>query len=222
MAKTKSKYNTKHSTNQTIIEQSLGMINRYGMVHFRIDVLANSLSLSPGNITYHYAKREDIAHAIWDEFIHKLKGSVVRLPSLLDVKQLFLLIKGMCKLMYDYRGVVMYMGGDVCLTEHKQQMTGQYIKLCSDFVATSMQLLGQNQYMNIDEQTYSQTALNNRTIILCWWLGSHIVEQCIVKRAKRNNLEKAALWVLFSFYGDLTQKGKDEFHQIEKYIYKQK
>ena len=79
------------STREMILRRSLELINARGMVDFRIDTLAQSLGLSPGNITYHFSRKEDICVALWEQYLEDY-GQVVRsLTTLLDMKQLFLL-----------------------------------------------------------------------------------------------------------------------------------
>lgn len=97
------------STRELIIASANKIINRTGVVDFRIETLAQSLSLSPGNITYHFPKKEDIIAAIWEEYMAIMRDATAEMITpLLDIKQLFLYFRTAAAKAINYVGVTTY------------------------------------------------------------------------------------------------------------------
>ena len=105
------------STRRIILDRSREIINRIGAADFKIDVIAGELELSPGNITYHFSRKDDICIALWEELMDRLDFNVI-MSKMLDLKQLFLALRAVNGLLWDYRGVVMSRGGDVRLVKN--------------------------------------------------------------------------------------------------------
>ncbi len=102
-----------YSTREIIISEAVEMLNEVGMVDFRIDDLAKRLNLSPGNITYHFSKKEELSNAIWHKFCERLLSLDIMITKIIDLKQFFLYLKSVLDVIYDYRGIVMYRSGDI-------------------------------------------------------------------------------------------------------------
>ncbi|MEG2318629.1 MAG: TetR/AcrR family transcriptional regulator, partial [Rikenellaceae bacterium] len=51
---------TNVTTRELIMQKTLEIVNDRGMADFRVDLLSSTLGLSPGNITYHFDKKEDL------------------------------------------------------------------------------------------------------------------------------------------------------------------
>ncbi len=106
----------KQSTHEAILKVSNELINKMGMSAFRIDSVAKQLDISPGNITYHFGRKEDIATAIWQNCSTKIKDSCnLYISPLIDIKQLYLLITHIITILYKHRGVVSHKNSDVGL-----------------------------------------------------------------------------------------------------------
>lgn len=102
------------STKEAILTGACEIINSVGMADFRIDTLAKELDISPGNVTYHFPKKEDIATAIWQQCNHEvMQGARHYISPLMDLKQLFLLLRHVVYTCYLYRGVACYKSGDI-------------------------------------------------------------------------------------------------------------
>lgn len=201
------------STREMILRRSLELINTKGMVDFRIDTLATSLGLSPGNITYHFSRKEDICVALWEQYLEEY-GQVVRsLTTLLDIKQLYLLNRINIQLNYKYRGVVVFRSADLGamsrdieagrINENDHMQIGSRV----------MQLLEQNGYITkgMTHEILLGTHIYHY-IMMRWCIN--FAYQAYKPEEVESKLDYLALMSLHAIYPALSKKGQDEFAEI--------
>lgn len=201
------------STREMILRRSLELINAKGMVDFRIDTLATSLGLSPGNITYHFSRKEDICVALWEQYLEEY-GKVVRsLTTLLDIKQLYLLNRININLNYKYRGVVVFRSAD--LGAMKRDQAAGRVNEDEHFAIARrvMILLKQNGYLekNTTEEIIEGTHIYHY-IMMRWCIN--FAYQAYTPQEVESKLDYLALMSLHALYPTLSQKGRDEFAEI--------
>lgn len=201
------------STREMILRRSLELINTKGMVDFRIDTLATSLGLSPGNITYHFSRKEDICVALWEQYLEEY-GQVVRsLTTLLDIKQLYLLNRISINLNYKYRGVVVFRSAD--LGAMNRDMEAGRVNEEEHFAIARrvMTLLGQNGYL--DKAATEDIIEGTHTyhyIMMRWCIN--FAYQAYKPEEVESKLDYLALMALHAIYPTLSKKGQDEFAEI--------
>ena len=93
------------NTKQLILETALDLFNRKGLSEVSLRVIADEMSISQGNLTYHFKLRDDIIVALYYQFandISRLKiGSVSR-----DIKELNGILSDRIKTIVKYRFVL--------------------------------------------------------------------------------------------------------------------
>ncbi|WP_298062840.1 TetR/AcrR family transcriptional regulator [uncultured Rikenella sp.] len=201
------------STREMILRRSLELINAKGMVDFRIDTLATSLGLSPGNITYHFSRKEDICAALWEQYLEEY-GQVVRsLTTLLDIKQLYLLNRINIHLNYKYRGVVVFRSADLGAIKRDQQAGRVNEDEHFAMARRAMQLLKQNGYIdkNATEEIIEGTHIYH--YIMTRW-SINFAYQAYTPEEVEAKLDYLALMSLHALYPTLSQKGRDEFAEV--------
>ena len=214
------------STRSLILEKSLDMINKIGVVEFRIDNLASDLGLSPGNITYHFSRKEDICVILWSDFIRKLNVYNATFSSMLDVKQAFLIIRAINKLIYDYRGVIMFRGGDLRVIHEDKDSEGgiSFTLLSRQLFERILRILRRNGYaVELTDELLKSTLLNVESILMRWWINKAVIledadsaDTDIARLINRNSL-----LVLFAMYAVCTDKGMREFRTIAEIVNKE-
>ncbi len=55
-------------TKKKIIEQAIVLLNEQGFANLRLQQLAQKMSISAGNLTYHFPKKEDLVEALYEQF----------------------------------------------------------------------------------------------------------------------------------------------------------
>lgn len=201
------------STREMILHRSLELINSKGMIDFRIDTLSTSLGLSPGNITYHFSRKEDICVALWEQYLAESKAVVCSLTSLLDIKQLYLLNRVYISLNYKYRGVVVFRNADLGAMT-RDIKSGSFNE--EQHLTTSRQvmvLLEKNGYMNKDAQGEITRGINMYHYIVMRWC-MNFAYQAYKPKDVESKIDYMALLSLHALYPTFSEKGRDEFAEI--------
>lgn len=201
------------STREMILRRSLELMNTKGMVDFRIDTLATSLGLSPGNITYHFSRKEDICVALWEQYLEEY-GKVVRsLTTLLDIKQLFLLSRININLNYKYRGVLVFRSADVgamIRDAEAGRVSDEEHFAISNRVMT---LLDRNGYLAKDtSKEVIDGTLLYQYIMMRWCINFGY--QAFKAEEMEAKLDYLALMSLHAIFPALSKKGQDELKEI--------
>lgn len=201
------------STREMILRRSLELINKKGMVDFRIDTLATSLGLSPGNITYHFSRKEDICVALWEQYLEEY-GKVVRsLTTLLDMKQLYLLNRININLNYKYRGVVVFRSADLGAMKRDQEAGRVNEDEHFAIARRVMSLLKLNGYLEKDTTKEIIEGTHIYHYIMMRWC-INFAYQAYTPEEVESKLDYLALMSLHALYPTLSQKGRDEFAEI--------
>lgn len=223
MAKIKTEQKDKVlSTRSIILDKSLEIINGIGVVDFRIDSLATTLDLSPGNITYHFSKKEDICLVLWTDFIEKLEVYSATFSNLLDVKQTYLIFRAINRLMYDYRGIIMFRGSDIRVINDDEASDNSFSSLSGELFSRACSVLRKNGYIdNSSEQLASPDILSDlQTIVLRSWINKASIESILLadEKSVSDIVNYNALLVLYSMYPSFTDKGRREFAEVARFV----
>lgn len=160
------------STRYLIVAGANEIINRTGVVDFRIEMLAQALSLSPGNITYHFPKKEDIITAIWEEYTAVMQEMTEEMiTSLLDIKQLFLYFRTAASKAIGYAGVTSYYFGDMGALLREHATFRDQIEHYRNEIFAGYDTLVRNGYMNpIEDPKIKELTFDSQMTMLRWWV----------------------------------------------------
>lgn len=207
------------STRQQILAKSLEIINHSGMVSFRIDTLATALNLSPGNITYHFSRKEDISVALWDTYLQEYNAVERQLTNLLDLRQVFLLNRINVLLNYKYRGVLAFRSSDRSAMLRDRQQGRENEAMHHTITDTVVKILAYRGYIykttdHIDKLIEMERVMHYMS--MRW--GINFAYQSYPADKVEENLDRIALLCLHALYPLLTEKGRKEFDEIAKII----
>lgn len=210
------------STRNLIMSRSLELINRMGMMDFRIDFLASSLKLSPGNVTYHFSRKEDICSGLWEEFMAKVDIHSIAISGMLDLKQCYLICRAIVTLVYDYRGVVMYRGGDVRIIADDESMINigtSYTNHIITLLRKMVTMLRVNGYINeLDKGEFSEDIECSIILLSRYAINGEYMNFTVEEQSKM--IDRVSLIMLYSIYNILSEKGQKEFKFISDLVNK--
>lgn len=201
------------TTRELILERSLELINVMGMVDFRIDTLATSLGLSPGNITYHFSRKEDICVALWEQYLAEYGNVRHSLTTLIDIKQLYLINRINIYLSYKYRGVVMFRSADLGAMERDIER-GRINEEEHDSISHRVvQLLDMNGYLEPDVDGTIRGVMDTYHYIMMRWSLNMAFQNYPVAEVE-SKLDMLALLVMYAMYPIFGPKGRAEFGDV--------
>ena len=209
------------STRQVILTRANEIINEVGMVDFRIDALATSLGLSPGNITYHFPKKEDIGNAIWEQSNKEIIAALDHyITPLLDIKQLYLFYKFLVSHLYKYKGVVCYKLGDLGLLHKGKEDYVGLAALVKEHFSHKMAFLANNGYLvPIKDKGIMNLVYEAQLVCLGWW-NNHAIATGKPEEDMNAVADKYALIILYPLTPFLTEQGKKQYNGILSLIQK--
>ena len=87
------------STREKILAASLRLFNEQGYRSVTMRAIADSLSISVGNLTYHFAKKQDIASALMEDIFLQMSATAdMPVQSLAQIDRLFsMMLDTLCR-----------------------------------------------------------------------------------------------------------------------------
>lgn len=205
------------NTKQIILERANELINEVGVSDFRVDTLAVSLGLSPGNITYHFHKKEDIALALWSLAVDNVKNTYFRyVSSILDVKQFFVFLRALVNDNMKYVGVIAYKLGDVSNISDMEHQTVNCAPFMYNEYIMIIKHLTDNGCLDkkkVDKHLYM--TFNTQLTLFCWWLNNGFSS---FKGEDTDAVaERFAIAVIHPLTPFMTEEGLRQFENIDKH-----
>ena len=202
------------STRELIIARANEIINRTGVVDLRIETLAQSLGLSPGNITYHFPKKEDIITAIWDEYTATMRDATSEIITpLLDIKQLYLYFRTAAAKAINYVGVTAYYFGDMVALIRENETFRYQIQHARDLIFTAYDTLARNGYMvPIEDPQLKELTFNAQMTMLRWWIN-HALTKCSQSELG-SVMDRYISLSLLQLLPYLTESGRRQFTHV--------
>ena len=113
----------KQPTRELILDRALDLFNQSGIEGVRMRELARDLGLSPGNLTYHFPKKEDIIVAIAERLSDLNSQTLQASKQPEDLKQFLEMFRAIFSNHFQYRCLLLSL---VHLTEHYPAMAARY------------------------------------------------------------------------------------------------
>ncbi|MFI3322724.1 MAG: TetR/AcrR family transcriptional regulator [Rikenellaceae bacterium] len=208
-----------NSTKELIVDRANLIINSFGMVDFRIDNLAKSLNISPGNITYHFPRKDDISLAIWMKFVREVVSTVDSyITPFIDIKQLYLFFRNIASVIYSYRGVVSYMLGDCGVIEREKRFNHKMWEQFENRYDSIMKLLTDGDYIKNQEieEGFKNLFFESQITTLLWWIN-HALSSTEDSEVSEH-IDFYALVAIYPIKSLFTAKGDEQYMSIKSLV----
>lgn len=202
-----------NTTKKKILDASRKLLNQKGLSAVSQRTIANHLEMSPGNLTYHFKKRNDIIEALYFELVEKMDQAFLEVAGskgLLD--SLHQLTKKTMYYLFDYRFMMLdfiqVMREYPNIKKHYQQLMIMREQQFQMF----FQLLIQEKLMREENLPNEYKNLILRMMILgdFWLSNAEISSERMTKKQVENYFEITVQTI----YPYLTAKGKRQFLKI--------
>lgn len=198
------------STKEKIIKAAIALFNEKGYVNVKMRDIANALEISPGNLTYHFPKKEILLETIHEEIIavrNELLANVQLIPSIVNIhQQLIPLLESYSRYRFFYIDILeITRAYPEVAKDHRSHIRKQtdYIKAILDYSVGSG-----NMKAEMRPGQHEQLA---HTV---WMLLSFWLTQQQIRGEEGNFYDEArkAMWNLVLPL--LTEKGQANFNKI--------
>lgn len=202
----------KNNTKNNIINKARALFNQHGFGQVTLRMIANELSMSCGNLNYHFKKREDILEVLYFEMAEVFDKRIESLTETeLSIVHLYKEVETSMERMYIYRffwtDIYNILRINPTIKEHFQSVYEQRIQGCL-FLFQAFQaegLLQAEKYKKEQQQLAEQLIHFGNT----WWYGTALYAPNLTE-----NIRKGANQYLAILYPYLTHKGQEELRGI--------
>ena len=88
-------------TAQRILETTLGLFNRFGEPNVSTTLISSELSISPGNLYYHFPAKDELVNALFDAFQQKLHPLLGAAPHVSDIEEAWFFMHSLFELIWE-------------------------------------------------------------------------------------------------------------------------
>lgn len=199
-----------NKTKRKILEASRELFNQYGVGNVSQRRISEHLGISPGNLTYHFKKSEDIVEALYFELVSTIDKAMAEVKSMhYDLHFMLKLISILVDSFFEYRFIlldfVQVMRTHEKIRKHYEQLSTlrkqQFLEAVHQLIETN--ILRKEALPHEYEFLYDRFQL-----LTDFWISSvEISEEGVQKK----HLEKYKKVIVQSVYPYLTENGKQAF-----------
>lgn len=205
-----------NETKRRILDAGRELFNQYGIADVSQRRIADHLGISPGNLTYHFKKSEDITEALYFELVATMNQSMAEVKSLnYDLPYLFRLIELLTDSFYEYR---FFFLDFVHIIRNHDRIRKHYAQLSAmrrrEFLEAVQQLI-KSQMMRKAELPGEYDFLYDRFHILAdFWLSFAEIQEEGIQKKHLVNLKNMLIQSLYPY---LTPQGKKVYKLVYSY-----
>ena len=201
-------------TRERILETALALFNRHGAPQVTTADIADEMSISPGNLYYHFGNKDEIVVELYERYEASVRPLYAdRGGRPLDVDDLWLWLHLLFESMWKYR--FLYRDIDQ-LTSQSAKMGARFGALLRKAATTVIQLcegLTKASAMHASEREIESLA-QNVVLVSAYWLSYDRVRRSAENAAADGHAGRAAYQVLALFAPYLDGTARAYFDQL--------
>jgi AcrR family transcriptional regulator len=169
-------------TAERILEVTLDLFNRFGEPNVSTTLISAELSISPGNLYYHYPAKDELINSLFDRYERALSELLNASDGVRDVEDAWFFMHTLFELIWQYR--FLYRDLNDLLSKNRRLETHFQWVLKNKTRAVKALLDGMSRAgaVSIDSREVEPTA-TSMVVVLTYWLSFEYV------RDPRNALE---------------------------------
>lgn len=197
-------------TKDKIIQGSLQLFNELGFSNVSQRKIAEHLHISPGNLTYHFKKRDDIIQALYFKFIEQIEFQIKDFLKIdITLESFYSLIHSWFELMYRYRFIFIDISNLLRNDKRIQENYKEFVKVRSSIFLKIVNELIEQKIIRKEELSNEYNTLYQRLhLVSDFFLAAHYNNQRI-KDSKK--IEDHSRLFMEAIYPYLTVHGKKKY-----------
>lgn len=197
-----------NQTRQRILKKSLELFNEKGVVNVSLRDIAKEITISVGNLQYHYKKREDILEGLYFDLVQKIDAEVVNSTQKLSIHEFLNVSVSVMTVLFEYR---FFLIDFVSISRNNETIKTHYsqlsIKREAQFIAFIDTLIAINIFREPflkDEYTNLYKAIE---VISNFWFSNSLIQK---ESLSKEVIDEYALLIEQVIYPYLTEKGRNQ------------
>jgi AcrR family transcriptional regulator len=161
-------------TAERILEVTLDLFNRFGEPNVSTTLISAELSISPGNLYYHYPAKEELINALFDRFETALNDLLQASDGVGDVEDAWFFMHTLFELIWQYRFLYRDLN-DLLSNNRRLETHFQWVlKNKTHAVRTLLDGMNRSGALHIDAREMEATA-TSMVVVLTYWLSFEYV-----------------------------------------------
>ena len=157
-------------TAQRILTTTLGLFNRFGEPNVSTTLISAELSISPGNLYYHFPAKDELVNALFEEFQQKLYPLLSAAPHVSDVEEAWFFLHSLFELIWDYRFLYRDLGDLLSRNRRLEKDTKDILLHKVSAFRSLLQGLGRSGHLHM-QTTSLELCATQMVVMLTWWLS---------------------------------------------------
>lgn len=185
-------------TAERILEVTLDLFNRFGEPNVSTSLISAELSISPGNLYYHYPAKDELVNALFTRYETALHELLEAAPGVRDVEDAWFFMHSLFELVWQYR--FLYRDLNDLLSKNRRLETHVKDALLHKTTAFRALLDGlAHEGALVMDATEREITATHMVVMLTWWLSYEYVRDprhALEPQSAQQSLLKGAKHVL--------------------------
>ncbi len=161
-------------TAERILEVTLDLFNRFGEPNVSTTLISAELSISPGNLYYHYPAKDELVNALFTRYETALHELLEAAPGVRDVEDAWFFMHSLFELVWQYR--FLYRDLNDLLSKNRRLETHVKDALLHKTTAFRALLDGlAHEGALVMDATERELTATHMVVMLTWWLSYEYV-----------------------------------------------
>lgn len=198
-----------------IIEKAISLFNEKGISTVTMRQIAESLSISPGNLTYHYKTKDALVQIIYQQ-LHDESSDYISFDGYLTLNDFEIILKRF----YELRKRYSFFFNDIVYINRQFPVVAEMYKIANisrfrksrrlvDYFVATDRMIPENEFIDYGKLIHSIWMINT-----FWPSQGQIMNSNDYPVNKTTPIDIS--WQLLFPY--LSEKGKEEYTQIRKFV----
>ena len=161
-------------TAERILEVTLDLFNRFGEPNVSTTLISAELSISPGNLYYHYPAKEELINALFDRYESGLNGLLNASDGVRDVEDAWFFMHSLFELIWQHRFLYRDLNDLLSNNRHLETHFQSVLKHKTRAIRTLLDGMAQSGALQIDSREAEATA-TTMVVVLTYWLSFEYV-----------------------------------------------
>ena len=161
-------------TAERILEVTLDLFNRFGEPNVSTTLISAELSISPGNLYYHYPAKDELINSLFDRYEHALSELLNAGDSVRDVEDAWFFLHSLFELIWQYRFLYRDLNDLLSKNRRLETHVQAVLKNKTRSVKAMLDSMSRANAVSIDSREVEATA-TSMVVVLTYWLSFEYV-----------------------------------------------
>jgi AcrR family transcriptional regulator len=157
-------------TAERILTTTRQLFNRFGEPNVSTTLISAELSISPGNLYYHFPAKDELVNALFDQYKEQLQPILAAAPHVSDVEEAWFFMHTLFELVWEYRFLYRDLGDLLSRNRRLEQDIKDVLLSKTSAFRALLQGLGHAGHLHLQSGTREMCA-TQMVVMLTWWLS---------------------------------------------------